>query len=82
MKTVDNSFPSSVTEPKRELTLANNVSLVATRSHFGSCVIDAIHYRNAATLPQICLALFQTLRIFSFSMGTIASALLKTERKL
>ena len=34
----------------------NDVSLVATRSHFGSCVIDAIHYRNAATLPQICLS--------------------------
>ena len=25
-KTVDNSFPSSVTEPKRELTLANDAS--------------------------------------------------------
>ena len=27
--------------------------LVATRSHFGSDVINVIHYRNAATLPLV-----------------------------
>ena len=44
------------------LTLANGASLVATRSHFGSCVIDAIHYRNAASLPQICLSPLSNLK--------------------
>ena len=31
--------------------LAKIPPLVATRSRFGSCVINAIHYQNAASLP-------------------------------
>ena len=35
--------------------------LISIRSYFGSCVIDAIHYRNAASLPQTCLFPFKAL---------------------
>ena len=38
----------------------NDAFLTAVRSPHGSGVINAIHYRSAASLPQICLSPYQT----------------------
>ena len=37
----------------------NDAFLTAVRSPHGSGVINAIHYRSAASLPQICLLYYK-----------------------
>ena len=83
-KTVDKRFPPSVTEPQREvkdlgsteqMLVQQEIRLAAARSQNGSGVINAIHYRFAATLR------FATLRYALLRMTRKRGAVRQFEYK-